>query len=183
QHFARRGGKSSSAVTKTGCGRPATRFVWPRPAASAGHGEGEFAVITDLSSQFFQAAIDVFHAHGPAVQSAASFSPTDFSIRFFLQLAIIIATCRVVGWLGQKLLAQPQVVGEMIAGVILGPSLLGLLFPDFAGAVFPKETKSVLYAGAQFGVGLYMFLVGCTLHLDHFRTKAKSAVGVSMAGI
>lgn len=139
--------------------------------------------MSDPISQFLAAAADVFFAHGPAIQSASSFSPTDFSIRFFLQLAIIIATCRVVGWLGQKWLKQPQVVGEMIAGVILGPSLLGLLFPDFSAAVFPRETKSVLYAGAQFGVGLYMFLVGCTLHLDHFKTKARSAVGVSAAGI
>ncbi|MEO7553535.1 MAG: cation:proton antiporter [Alteraurantiacibacter sp.] len=139
--------------------------------------------MADLSRQFFQAAADVFSAHGPAVQAEASLSPTDFSIRFFLQLAIIIATCRVVGWLGQKLLAQPQVVGEMIAGVILGPSLLGLIFPEFSAAVFPQETKSVLYAGAQFGVGLYMFLVGSTLQLDHFKTKAKSAVAVSLAGI
>jgi Kef-type K+ transport system membrane component KefB len=140
-------------------------------------------VTADLASQFFRAAGDVFAAHGPAVETATSLSPTDFSIRFFLQLAIIIATCRVVGWLGQKLLGQPQVVGEMIAGVVLGPSLLGLLFPDFSAAVFPKETKSVLYAGAQFGVGLYMFLVGATLRLDHFKTKARSAVGVSVAGI
>ena len=102
-------------------------------------------------------AADVFSAHGPAVEAESSLSPTDFSIRFFLQLAIIIATCRVVGWIGQKLLGQPQVVGEMIAGVVLGPSLLGLLFPDFSAAVFPKETKSVLYAGAQFGVGLYTY--------------------------
>ncbi len=138
---------------------------------------------TDLLSQLFQAAVDVFSAHGPAVQADTSFSPTDFSIRFFLQLAIIIATCRVVGWLCQKFLGQPQVVGEMIAGVVLGPSLLGLLFPEFSAAVFPKETKSVLYAGAQFGVGLYMFLVGATLRLDHFKTKARSAVGVSVAGI
>jgi Kef-type K+ transport system membrane component KefB len=140
-------------------------------------------VIADLFTQFLQAAADVFSAHGPAVHSETSFSPTDFSIRFFLQLAIIIAACRVVGWLGQKLLGQPQVVGEMIAGVVLGPSLLGLLFPEFSAAVFPKETKSVLYAGAQFGVGIYMFLVGATLRLDHFKTKARSAVGVSVAGI
>lgn len=130
-----------------------------------------------------RAATDVFAPHGPALDKAASLSPTDFSIRFFLQLAIIIATCRAVGWLGQKLLGQPQVVGEMIAGVVLGPSLLGLLFPEFQQAVFHPETKNVLYAGAQFGVGLYMFLIGATLRLDHFRTKARSAVGVSIAGI
>ncbi len=127
---------------------------------------------------------DVLSPHGPAVQAAAkSFAPGDFSVHFFLQLAVILLTCRVVGWLGQKLLGQPQVVGEMIAGVVLGPSLLGLLFPELQGALFPKETKSVLYAGAQLGVGLYMFLVGTTLKIDHFRSKAKSAFGVSLAGI
>jgi Kef-type K+ transport system membrane component KefB len=50
----------------------------------------------------------------------------------------------------------------MIAGVVLGPSLLGLLFPDAQLALFPKETRNVLYAGAQLGVGLYMFMVGLT---------------------
>ena len=98
----------------------------------------------DLATQFFQAAADVFSAHGPAVEAESSLSPTDFSIRFFLQLAIIIATCRVVGWLGQKLLGQPQVVGEMIAGVVLGPSLLGLLFPTSGEAkVFGEPALSV----------------------------------------
>jgi Kef-type K+ transport system membrane component KefB len=67
--------------------------------------------------------------------------------------------------------------------VILGPSLLGLLFPGIEASLFPKETKNVLYAGAQFGVGLYMFLVGTTLRTEHFKSKAKSAFGVSLAGI
>lgn len=91
--------------------------------------------------------------------------------------------CRVVGWVGRKFLGQPQVVGEMIAGVLLGPSLLGLFFPDLHAAIFPKEMQNVLYTGAQLGVGLYMFLVGTTLRLDHFATKGRSAMGVSMAGI
>ena len=126
----------------------------------------------------------VLGAHGPAAPgTAASYAPGDFSIHFFLQLAVIIIACRVVGWLGKKLLGQPQVVGEMIAGVVLGPSLLGLLFPGLQGAIFPKETRNVLYAGAQLGVGLYMFLVGTTLRLDHFQSKAKSASMVSFAGI
>ena len=126
----------------------------------------------------------VLDPHGPAVEAAASsFTPTDFSVHFFLQLAIIIITCRIVGKLGQKFLGQPQVVGEMIAGVLLGPSLFGLFFPEAQAAVFPEPTKNVLYAGAQLGVGLYMFLVGTTLQLDIFRAKAKSAISVSLAGI
>lgn len=137
----------------------------------------------DLIDDSLRALGDIMGAHGPAVNAAASFSPADYSIHFFLQLALIILAARVVGWLGQKFLGQPQVVGEMIAGVVLGPSLFGLFFPEIQGALFPKETKNVLYVGAQFGVGLYMFLVGCTLHLDHFKTKAKSAASVSVAGI
>jgi len=127
---------------------------------------------------------DVFAKHGPAAPAAAqTYTPADFSVHFFLQLALILLACRVVGWAGRKFLAQPQVVGEMIAGVLLGPSLFGLLAPELQAAIFPKEMKNVLYAGSQLGVGLYMFLVGTTLRLDHFATKAKSAIGVSAAGI
>jgi Kef-type K+ transport system membrane component KefB len=126
---------------------------------------------------------DVLNAHGPAVQATKSYAPSDYSIHFFLQLAVILLACRVVGWAGKRFLNQPQVVGEMIAGVVLGPSLLGLFFPDLQAAIFPRETRGVLYAGAQLGVGLYMFLVGLTLRLDHFQTKAKSAAMVSAAGI
>lgn len=137
----------------------------------------------ELLAQGWSALGDVLSPHGPAVNAARSYAPGDFSIHFFLQLAIIIAACRVVGWIGQRFLGQPQVVGEMIAGVLLGPSLFGLAAPDLQAAIFPKETRNVLYTGAQLGVGLYMFLVGLTLRLDHFRTKAKSAAGVSAAGI
>jgi Kef-type K+ transport system membrane component KefB len=142
------------------------------------------SMIYELAAGLAQTARDTLGAHGPAVQAAAkSFAPGDFSIHFFLQLAVILATCRVVGWIGQKFFGQPQVVGEMVAGVVLGPSLLGLFFPELQGAIFPKETRNVLYTGAQLGVGLYMFLVGTTLRIDHFKSKAKSAFGVSMAGI
>jgi Kef-type K+ transport system membrane component KefB len=126
----------------------------------------------------------ILSPNGPAVEAMAnSYTPTDFSVHFFLQLALILIACRIIGWIGRKFLAQPQVVGEMIAGVVLGPSLFGLLFPDVQSAIFPQATKSVLYSGAQLGVGLYMFLVGTTLRLDLFQSKAKSALGVSAAGI
>ena len=141
-----------------------------------------------MTGNWLDSAIDtiigVLDPHGPAAEAVAkTFTPNDFSVHFFLQLAIIIFTCRVVGKLGQKFLGQPQVVGEMIAGVILGPSLFGLFLPDAQAAIFPGPTKSVLYAGAQLGVGLYMFLVGTTLQVDHFQSKAKSAIAVSLSGI
>ena len=137
----------------------------------------------ELLTSAWHALTGVLGPHGPAVNAAKSYVPGDLSIHFFLQLAVIIFTCRVVGWLGKKLLHQPQVVGEMIAGVILGPSLFGLLLPDLQLTVFPKETRNVLYVGAQLGVGLYMFIVGLTLNLDHFKSKARSAAMVSGAGI
>lgn len=127
---------------------------------------------------------EVWAPHGPAQPALAqSYAPGDLSIRFFLQLAIILLSCRLVGRLGQRLLGQPQVVGEMIAGVLLGPSLLGLLLPGVQKAIFPPEMKNLLYCGAQLGVGLYMFIVGTTLRLDHFATQTRSAINVSMAGI
>ena len=139
--------------------------------------------IAELVEGVIEAARGALAPHGPVVAGAKTLAPSDYSIHFFLQLVVILAACRVVGWLGRKLLGQPQVVGEMIAGVVLGPSLLGLLFPGLQATLFPQETKNILYVLAQLGVGLYMFLVGTTLQLDHFRSKAKSAFAVSVAGI
>ncbi|WP_314374249.1 cation:proton antiporter [Sphingomonas paucimobilis] len=141
-------------------------------------------MIHDAFDSFWRTATTILSPHGPATAGAASsYVPGDYSIHFFLQLAVILFACRIVGWLGQKFLAQPPVVGEMIAGVVLGPSLLGLVWPELQGAIFPKETRNVLYAGAQLGVALYMFLVGLTLRLDHFESKARNAMAVSASGV
>src|SRR5688572_11325839 len=110
-------------------------------------------------------------------------SVAQLSITFFLQMLVILAVCRAVGWFGQKYLKQPQVVCEMIAGVILGPSLFGLLAPEFHKVVFPPENKGVLYVGAQFGVGLYMFLVGLGFRADHFKANLHRAAAVSISGM
>ncbi|KRA59670.1 potassium transporter [Caulobacter sp. Root655] len=110
-------------------------------------------------------------------------TPAQLSVAFFLQMFVIIATCRAVGWVAKKYLGQPQVVGEMIAGVILGPSLFGLLAPDIQHMLFPKESKTILYVGAQLGVGLYMFLVGLGFRSEHFKSNAKSAAAVSISGM
>ncbi len=71
----------------------------------------------------------------------------------------------------------------MIAGVLLGPSLLGLLFPEASAKLFSQETRGILYVGAQLGVGLYMFLVGMEFKTELFRSRAKSAASVSIAGM
>jgi Kef-type K+ transport system membrane component KefB len=110
-------------------------------------------------------------------------SPAELSIIFFGQLCLIVAAARGVGWLCRRFLGQPQVVGEMVAGVVLGPSLFGLLLPDLQAAVFPPETRSILFVGAQLGVGLYMFLVGLGFDRSHFRSNARSAGAVSISGM
>jgi Kef-type K+ transport system membrane component KefB len=110
-------------------------------------------------------------------------TPAQLSIAFFLQMFVIIGTCRAVGWVARRHLGQPQVVGEMIAGVLLGPSLLGLLAPDLQRLLFPPESKSILFVGAQLGVGLYMFLVGLGFQSSHFRQNGRSAAAVSIAGM
>ncbi|RZK88925.1 MAG: cation:proton antiporter, partial [Methylobacterium sp.] len=110
-------------------------------------------------------------------------APAQLSVIFFLELFAILVVSRGVGWLAKRFLGQPQVVGEMIAGVILGPSLFGLLAPDLQAMLFPKEAKATLYVVAQLGVGLYMFLVGLGFRADEFRHNAMSAAAVSLSGM
>jgi Kef-type K+ transport system membrane component KefB len=105
------------------------------------------------------------------------------SVLFFLQMAAILATCRIVGWFAQRFMGQPQVVGEMIAGIVLGPSLLGMLLPGIEASLFPAESRKVLYVGAQLGVGLYMFIVGLTFDRAEFRLHARSSAAVSIGGM
>lgn len=130
------------------------------------------------------ALTDAMGAHGRAAPAkAVTYAPGDLSVHFFLQLAVILVACRIMGWLCTRFLRQPAVVGEMVAGVLLGPSLLGLASPALQAAIFPQETRGLLYAGAQLGVGLYMFLVGTSLRLDQLRSRVRSAAAVSAAGI
>jgi len=78
---------------------------------------------------------------------------------------------------------QPAVIGEMIAGVVLGPSLLGLLAPEFSAWLFPPASKPILHEIAQIGLTLYMFTVGLEFRTDLLATRARSALTVSVAGM
>lgn len=104
------------------------------------------------------------------------------SVIFFFQMFVILAACRAVGWLARRI-GQPQVVGEMIAGVLLGPSFLGWLAPEWQRELFPPESLPVLYVVAQLGVGLYMFLVGVEFKTDLFASRIRCATAVSVAGM
>lgn len=105
------------------------------------------------------------------------------SVLFFVQMGIILSACFAFGWAGKKFFNQPLVVGEMIAGVLLGPTFFGLVAPEWQHALFPKESISVLYVIAQLGIGLFMFLVGMGFRVDHFKNNAGTAAAVSISGM
>ncbi|WP_294332971.1 cation:proton antiporter [uncultured Sphingomonas sp.] len=107
----------------------------------------------------------------------------DLNSVIFLQIFVILAACRATGWILKRLFDQPQVMGEMIAGILLGPSLLGFYFPEFQTLLFPPQTRIVLHFLSQLGIGLYMFVVGLQFRADHFRGTAQSAVFISSWGI
>src|ERR1700761_7023654 len=109
--------------------------------------------------------------------------PAATAIHFFLELAAILATCRLVGLVAQRL-GQPQVVGEMIAGVLLGPSLLGRIAPGVQHQLFPPgPANTVLYTAAQIGLVLYMFLIGLNFDVNLIKHRIGTAAAVSAAGI
>src|SRR5687767_14412073 len=99
-------------------------------------------------------------------------TPGELSAAFFLQMCVVLLACRGVG-AALRRCGQPQVVGEMVAGVLLGPSLFGLLWPAAQQAVFPPASLDVLFVGAQLGVGCYMFLVGTEFDASLFAARAR----------
>jgi Kef-type K+ transport system membrane component KefB len=99
-----------------------------------------------------------------------------------LQVIVIIVAARLLGTLFFKM-GQPAVIGEIVAGIILGPSLLGMLFPTAQGFLFPASSMSFLKMLSQFGVILFMFVVGLDLNVKYIRVKAHAAVLVSHASI
>jgi Kef-type K+ transport system membrane component KefB len=99
-----------------------------------------------------------------------------------LQVIIIVAAARALGALCRKI-GQPPVIGEMIAGILLGPSLLGMVAPAAQSFLFPADSMGALKMLSQIGVILFMFVVGIELDVKHLRAKADAAVLVSHASI
>ena len=106
----------------------------------------------------------------------------ELSVRFFLQLAVVLTVCRLVSAAAVRF-GQPPVVGEMIAGVIIGPSLFGYFWPHAQQAFFPAASRPILFSGAQLGLVLYMFTVGLEFRLDLVQTRLRSALAISASGI
>ncbi len=100
---------------------------------------------------------------------------------FFLALVAILVVCRAVSWIGVKL-GQPPVVGEMVAGVLLGPSLLGLISPAAESFLFPTSGRPLIYVAGQIGLVLFMFGAGYEFSTDRIRKSMRTVGAISLAG-
>jgi Kef-type K+ transport system membrane component KefB len=103
-------------------------------------------------------------------------------LHVLIALIVIIATARLVGALF-KYIEQPPVIGEVIAGILLGPSLLGHLAPEAAAYLLPPSISPHLNLLAQIGVILFMFLVGLDLDTRHLSQGTHSTIAISHASI
>jgi Kef-type K+ transport system membrane component KefB len=101
---------------------------------------------------------------------------------FLIQISVIALTAQLFGRIFHRL-GQPKVVGEMTAGIALGPSLLGWIAPHFSQTLFPQESFGLLNLIGQLGLIFYMFLVGMTLNVEHLREQSKVAFVSSLASI
>ena len=99
-----------------------------------------------------------------------------------LQIIVIFLVSKLFGrWITR--IGQPSVVGEIIAGLVLGPSLMGWLFPDLSHFIFPKDSLASLQFLSQIGLIFFMFLIGVDLDIGKLKNKAQSAVVISHASI
>jgi Kef-type K+ transport system membrane component KefB/nucleotide-binding universal stress UspA family protein len=104
------------------------------------------------------------------------------AILVLLEVVVVIGLSRLIG-LGCRWLKQPMVIGEIIAGIILGPSLLGLVAPGFATALFPPEAVPFLEVLSEVGLIFFMFLIGLELNPKYLRGQLNVAILTSHVSI
>lgn len=115
----------------------------------------------------------------PAVAAPAAHSA--FAV-FLLQLLLVLACAKVAGAL-MRYVGQPSVIGEMLAGILLGPSLFGLLFPTLETVLFAANSLSGLSLVSQLGVLVFMFAAGAEFDLGSLKGQRRRALMISHAGI
>lgn len=105
---------------------------------------------------------------------------TGLLARFLLAASVVVVVCHLLGAAATRL-GQPAVVGEVLGGILLGPSVLGLVWPAGLAGLFSAEVRSGLGLAAQLGLVTFMFLLGCELRLGEVRAR-RGAVAVVVAG-
>jgi Kef-type K+ transport system membrane component KefB len=112
----------------------------------------------------------------------AAMTSAEVNVHVLLALGVVIVASRAAGWAISKI-GQPRVHGEILAGILLGPSLLGVVAPSAVDELFPTEVVGALKVLAQIGLVLFMFLIGLELDLQKLRGHGHRAVVISHASI
>ncbi len=120
---------------------------------------------------------------GPEAAVVASHAHSSLLWHVLLALAVIVLAARGVGWCFERFLRQPPVMGEIVAGIVLGPSLLGALSPEAAAFILPSDVAPYLGVIAKVGVVLFMFLVGLELDTRLLRGSSSATMAISHASI
>ncbi|HEX7306756.1 cation:proton antiporter [Lentzea sp.] len=102
--------------------------------------------------------------------------------RLLLAMAVLTVAVRVVGWLVSKI-GQPRVLGEIVAGILLGPSVLGLVWPELMTYLFPQQVIAGLNVLAQTGLVMFMFLIGLEIDLRSLRGQGHKVTVISHASL
>ncbi len=119
---------------------------------------------------------------GPSAPISAAPPTANTLFQFLLALAVIVVTARVMGRLFE-FIYQPPVVGEVIGGILLGPSLLGRVAPSAFAQLMPPSVAPFLGLHAQVGIILYMFIVGLELDTREIRRSGHTTIAISHASI
>lgn len=109
-------------------------------------------------------------------------TPTELNVRLLLAVVVVVLAVQCVGWVLARL-GQPRVIGEIIAGILLGPSLLGVVAPAASAYLFPPQVMAGLQTLAQLGLVLFMFLVGVHLDIPSVRRSRRTIAAVAPAAV
>lgn len=116
------------------------------------------------------------------VPAASAPRPMNIFAHVLIALIVMVVACQLVGRLFRQV-GQPAVIGEVVAGILLGPSFLGRLWPEASSFIMPREVRPFIDVIAQLGVILYMFIVGLELNPAVLRKRAGSVLLISHVGI
>src|SRR5215475_1320564 len=122
-----------------------------------------------------------------AQRTSTTMSPTSSHVENILlivivQLIVIVGSSRAFGVLFRRI-GQPFVCGEIAAGLVLGPSLFGGMFPTLFHRIFDPSVSQIFSILSQIGLMLLMFLIGLEFDFDHLRNNRGTALAISSAGI